>query len=88
MVCFDTDWLTTLDASSPHELRDGAVAIRWTPHPVIVTIRDNNDYVRIFLYACDTSITGCGVLLSLLVQGFGAFGEWEFRPQKPLNRKR
>ena len=24
---------------------------RWTPHPVIVTIRDNKDYLRVLLYS-------------------------------------
>ena len=24
-----------------------AVLFRWTPHPVIVTIRDNRDYIRV-----------------------------------------
>ena len=23
----------------------------WTPHPVIVTIRDNKDYIRVLLYS-------------------------------------
>ena len=23
---------------------------RWTPHPVIVTIRDINDYIRVFIF--------------------------------------
>ena len=27
------------------------VLLRWTPHPVIVTIRDNGDYIRVFLYS-------------------------------------
>ena len=25
--------------------------VRWTPHPVIVTIRDNRDYIRVLLYS-------------------------------------
>ena len=32
----------------------------WTPHPVIVTIRDNRKYVRVLLYADYTTITGWG----------------------------
>ena len=36
---------------------------KWTPHPVIVTIRDNKDYIRVLLYSFHTTITGCGVLL-------------------------
>ena len=32
------------------------------PHPVIVTIRDSRDYIRVLLYSY-TTITGWGVLL-------------------------
>ena len=38
--------------------------IRWTPHPVIVTLRDNKDYIRVLLYSYYTTITGSGVLLT------------------------
>ena len=31
---------------------------RRTPHPVIVTIRDNKDYTRVLLYSYYTTITG------------------------------
>ena len=34
------------------------------PHPVIVTIRDNRDYIRVLLYSYYTTITGWGVLLT------------------------
>ena len=34
------------------------------PHPVIVTIRDNGDYIRVLIYSCYTTITGWGVLLT------------------------
>ena len=34
-----------------------------TLHPVIVTIRDNRDYIRVLLYSYYTTITGWGVLL-------------------------
>ena len=37
---------------------------RWTPHPVIVTIRDNKDYIRVLSYSSYTTITGWGVLLT------------------------
>ena len=33
-------------------------SFRWTPHPVIVTIRDNRDYIRVLLYFYYTTITG------------------------------
>ena len=33
------------------------------PHPVIVAIRDNKDYIRALLFSYSTTITGCGVLL-------------------------
>ena len=42
------------------------VSFRWTPHPVIVTIRDNKDYIRVLLSAYCTTITGWGVLLKCL----------------------
>ena len=31
-----------------------------TPHPVIVTIRDKKDYIRVLLYSNYTTITGWG----------------------------
>ena len=34
------------------------------PHPVIVTIGDNRDYVWVLLYSDYTTITGWGVLLT------------------------
>ena len=37
---------------------------RWTPHPVIVTIGDNRDYIRVLVYSYYTTITGWGVLLT------------------------
>ena len=40
------------------------LSLRWTPHPVIVTIRDNRDHIRVLLYSYYTTITGWGVLLS------------------------
>ena len=39
------------------------VVFTWTPHPAIVTIRDNKDYSRVLLKSYDTTITGWGVLL-------------------------
>ena len=35
-----------------------------TPHPVIVTIGDNRDCIRVLLYSEYTTITGWGVLLT------------------------
>ena len=32
-------------------------------HPVVVSIRDNGDYIRVLIYSCYATITGCGVLL-------------------------
>ena len=40
------------------------IEFRWTPHPVIVTLGDNRDYIRVLLYAYYTTITGWGVLLT------------------------
>ena len=28
---------------------------RWTPHPVIVTVRDNKDYIKVLLYSYYTT---------------------------------
>ena len=44
-------------------LSRSCVYFRWTPHPVIVTMRDNRDYIRDLLYSYYTTITGWGVLL-------------------------
>ena len=45
----------------------GAVCedFRWTPNPLILTIRDNTDHIRVLLYSCFTALTGWrgGVLL-------------------------
>ena len=41
-----------------------SIDIRRTPHPVIVTIRDNKEYIRVLLYSYYTTITGWGVLLT------------------------
>ena len=35
----------------------------WIPHPVIVSIRDNKDHIRVVLYSYYTTIAGWGVLL-------------------------
>ena len=51
---------------------------RWTPHPVIVTIRNNRDYIRVLLYSCCTAITGWGVPLSYHVN----LMETQLRKQK------
>ena len=32
--------------------------LRWTPHPVIVIIRDNRDYIRVLFYSYYTTIKG------------------------------
>ena len=39
------------------------IDLRWTPRPVIVTIRDNKDHIQVLLYSYYTTITGWGVLL-------------------------
>ena len=31
--------------------REHSLEFRWTPHPVIVTIRDNQDIVRVLVYS-------------------------------------
>ena len=47
------------------------------PHPVIVTIRDNKDYIRVLLYFYYTTITGCGgpPKVSRQIGGTGAVGQ-------------
>ena len=40
------------------------------PHPVIVTIRDYWDYIRVLLCSNYTTITGWGVLLNLRKRNF------------------
>ena len=47
---------------------------RRTPHPVIVTIKDNKDYIRVLLYSYYTTITGWGVLLRDSLQGGEVYG--------------
>ena len=32
--------------------------VRWTPHPVIVTIMDNKEYIRVLLYSYYTTTEG------------------------------
>ena len=39
------------------------IDLRWTPHPVIVTIRDKKEYVRVLLNPYYPTITGWGVLI-------------------------
>ena len=41
--------------------------LRWTLSPVIVTIRDSQDYIGALLYSYFTTITGWGVLLGYLL---------------------
>ena len=43
---------------------EGGRHIRWTPHPEIVTIRDNRDYIEVLLYSYYTTLTGWRVLLT------------------------
>ena len=40
------------------------ISLRWTPHPLMVTIRDNEEYIRVLLYSYYTTITGWGVFLT------------------------
>ena len=53
----------TLLMKDPEDGCPTARCVRWTPYPVIVTIMDNKDYIRVLLYSYDTTITGWGVLL-------------------------
>ena len=53
--------LSKLESPPCHGLK--IYSLGGTPHPVIVTIRDNRDYIRVLLYSYYTTITGWGVLL-------------------------
>ena len=69
--------------SPDSDLRYG---FRWTPHPVIVSIKDNRDYVRVLFYSYYTTITGWGVLLRYwfyLCYVFTVYG-FEFGMQKEV----
>ena len=65
--CHEDDpyWVAVKEVRGCHSL--GAtlcpIYLRWTPHPVIVAIRDNTDYIRVLLYSYYTTITGRGLLL-------------------------
>ena len=47
--------------------------------PVIVTIRDDSDYIRALLYSKYTTITGWGVLLRAYGLRAGVFGDFGSR---------
>ena len=57
------------------------VYISWTPHPVIVTTRDNDDCVSAFVYSYSTTIAGVHPR-SITVQRLQASEDLE-----PLNPK-
>ena len=59
--------------------------LRWTPHPVIVTIFDNKDHFRILLYSYDTTITGWGVPSNLMPLWIPEMAE-ELREAPELSR--
>ena len=53
----------TLDRASPHRLglyKNSGCDVRWIPHPVIVAISANRDYIRGLLYSYYTIITEWG----------------------------
>ena len=67
MFCLE-DVVETVSIDDSYWLRVGLVHavpryFRWTPHPVIVTTRENRDHIRVLLYSYYTTITGRGVLL-------------------------
>ena len=49
-----------LGVQGPDLKDDTVIYIRRTPHPVIVTIGDNRDCIRVLLYSYYTTITGWG----------------------------
>ena len=52
------------------KVRDGeaVVPFRWTPHPAIVTLRDNKGFMRLLLYLKYTTFTGWRVLLTYIAR--------------------
>ena len=63
----DSDWCCTeTDCNgfwfnANHSLMAALViCLGWTPQPVIVTIGDNRDYIRVLLYSYYTTIRGWG----------------------------
>ena len=53
---------------------DPIISLRWTPHPVMVTIRDNKGHIRVLLYSYYATITGWGVLLKSPIQKIACWG--------------
>ena len=47
------------------------------PHPVIVTIRDSRDHIKVLYYSYYTTMTGLGVFLRL---SFLVSGRWNLEP--------
>ena len=42
------------------------VSLRCTPYPVIATLRDDREYIRVLLCSSFTTIAGWGILLKVL----------------------
>ena len=63
--------------------------LRRTPHPAMVTIKENRDYNRVLLYSFYTTITGWGVLLNYFdrTSGFAAQGTPQKNKPDFVNRK-
>ena len=49
------------------------VWVRWIPHPVIVAIWDNKDYIRVLFYSYYPTVTGWAVLPEFRVQCLPCF---------------
>ena len=57
------------------------------PHSVIVTIRENTNYIRVLLYSYRTTITGGGIHLMktcVLQKMDGKLGKWYGDPRSIL----
>ena len=52
--------ISTIEIRSPKEI---TVLVKRPPTPVMVTIRDNKDYIGVLFYSYYTTITGREVLL-------------------------
>ena len=62
------------------------IYIRWTPHPIIVAIKDNKDYIRVLSDSQNTTITGWGVLLRYVSLVYGKSSTQKFAQKSKPGR--
>ena len=44
-------WKLPKPKTTPDSKSQRVEYVRWTPHPVIVSLRDNQDYIRVLVYS-------------------------------------